>query len=255
MLAAERIEEIARIVTKDGGIKTSELSRMFEVSEMTILRDLSFLEKRGLLTRVYGGAVSARKNNEEISSLLREKTNIAEKNKIAELAVRLIKPSEQIFIDPSTTCLSLARKIKNIAEINEINIITNGLDIINELEGSSRVCLTCIGGDFHKVSMSFIGPLSEIAVKEIYFDKVFISPAGCAINQGITEINVYSVAFKKTIIENAKEVILLADYSKFEKVSLYKVCDWNQITTVVSDRKPADDFKRLFKNKNITFLG
>lgn len=251
MLAAERIEEIARIVTKDGGIKTSELSRKFEVSEMTILRDLSILEKKGLLTRVYGGAVSIRKNNEEISSLLREKTNIAEKNKIAGLAAELVKPKEQIFIDPSTTCLALARKIKNIAEIN---VITNGLDIINELEGSDNVRLTCIGGDFHKVSMSFLGPISEIAVKEIYFDKVFISPAGCALEQGITEINVYSVAVKKTIIENAKEVILLADYSKFGKVSLYKICDWDQITTVVSDRKPAEDFENLFKNKDITFI-
>ena len=252
MLAAERIDKIARIVSKNGGIKTSELSRMFKVSEMTILRDLSFLENRGFLKRVYGGAVSARSNNEEVSRAIREKINAAEKNKIADIAYTLIKPNEQIFIDPSTTCLALARKIKNISEIN---VITNGLDIVNELADSENVRLTCIGGDFHKISMSFLGPISEIPLKEIYFDKVFVSPTGCTPEQGITEANVYSVAIRKTIIENAKEVILLADHSKFEKVSLYKICDWNQINTVISDKKPDEKYEKLFKDNNICFLG
>ncbi|MDD3520902.1 MAG: DeoR/GlpR family DNA-binding transcription regulator [Actinomycetota bacterium] len=251
MLAAERIGKIAKMVAKNGGIKTSDLSRIFEVSEMTILRDLSFLESRGLLKRVYGGAISAKNNDEEISRYVREKINTAEKNKIAEIAFTLVKPNEQIFIDPSTTCLALARKIKNISEIN---VITNGLDIVNELADSDNVRLTCIGGDFHKISMSFLGPISEMPVKEIYFDKVFFSPAGCASEQGITEANVYSVAIRKTIIENAKEVILLADNSKFEKVSLYKICDWNQINTVISDKKPAEKYKKIFKDNNINFL-
>lgn len=251
MLAAERIDKIARIVSKNGGIKTSELSRMFEVSEMTILRDLSFLEKRGLLKRVYGGAVSARTGSEEISRSVREKINTAEKNKIADIAYNLIKSDEQVFIDPSTTCLALARKIRNIPEIN---VITNGLDIVNELADSDNVRLTCIGGDFHKISMSFLGPISEMPLREIYFDKVFFSPSGCAAEQGITEANVYSVAIRKTIIENAKEVILLADYSKFEKISLYKICDWNQINIVISDRKPDKKYEKLFKDNNIKFL-
>jgi len=157
MLAAERINKIAKIVSKNGGIKTSELSKMFDVSEMTILRDLASLENKGLLRRVYGGAIAAKSNLDETSSLVRGKTNAAEKNKIAELAYKLIKSGEQIFIDPSTTCLALSKRVNDIPNIN---VITNGLDIINELMDSNNVRLTCLGGDFHKLSMSFLGPIS-----------------------------------------------------------------------------------------------
>jgi len=254
MLAAERINKIAKIVSKNGGIKTSELSKMFDVSEMTILRDIASLENKGLLKRVYGGAISANNkinNKDEISSLVRGKIHAEEKSKIAELACKLVKPGEQIFIDPSTTCLALARKIKDIPDIN---VITNGLDIINELINSDNVRLTCLGGDFHKLSMSFLGPISEIPLREIYFDKVFISPAGCTVSQGITEVNVYSVAIRKTIIENAKEVILLADHSKFDKVSLYKICSWERINIVITNKEPDEKYIKLFKDNNIELI-
>ena len=98
MLSAERKLKIAEIIGKNGGIRTSELSDLFNVSEMTVLRDLATLEKQGILTRVYGGAVSSENLTREIPNVVRGKMRITEKNKIASMAAQLIHDGDNIEI-------------------------------------------------------------------------------------------------------------------------------------------------------------
>ena len=113
MLSAERKLKIAEIIGENGGIRTSELSDLFNVSEMTVLRDLATLEKQGILTRVYGGAVSSKTLSRETPNVVREKIRITEKNKIASLAAQLIQDGDNIFLDGSTTTHALAKRLES----------------------------------------------------------------------------------------------------------------------------------------------
>ena len=130
MLSAERKLKIAEMVGKNGGIRTSELSDIFSVSEMTVLRDLATLEKKGILTRVYGGAVSSQSYSTEIPNIVREKIRATEKNKIASLASKIIDEGDIIFLDGSTTTHALAKRLYSF---KELKVVTIGLDILNEL--------------------------------------------------------------------------------------------------------------------------
>ena len=251
MLSAERKLKIAEIVTKNGGTKTSELSNIFNVSEMTVLRDLALLEKQGILKRVYGGAVLARDASGEISSMFREKIHTFEKNIIAQKAVQFIKEGDRIFLDASTTSLALAKRL--YAKKNVI-VVTNGLDVINEIRKNDYIKLICPGGEFRSVTMSFVGNVAEAFLKNFYTDKAFISSAGISIKAGATEPNILQASIKKIMIENSNQNILLIDWSKFDKITLNKVCPLYDINTIITDKEPGSNYLEFFKKNNIKIL-
>ena len=251
MLSAERKLRIAEIINKNGGIKTSDLSELFKVSDMTVLRDLATLEEKGILTRVYGGAVSAKRVPMETSNIYREKLHTLEKNKIASIAVGLVKEGDSIFLDGSTTSLALARRLINF---NKVTVITVGLDIINELKEYENVNLICPGGELDTVTMNFLGRNTEIFLKNYNTEKAFISTSGLSVKAGLTELNPLQSFIKKMMIENSTHAALLIDYSKFGQIALNRVCDLASINTVVTDKKPGRDYMEFFRENNIELL-
>ena len=248
MLSVERKLKIAEVVGKNGGVKTSDLSNMFSVSEMTILRDLEMLEQQGILKRVYGGAVNLKNPIKELSVILRKQLNAKEKNIIAEKAAKLISNGESIFLDSSTTAFALSKKL---GPKTGLTIITNGLELLNELKNNSSINLFCPGGELQLSTMSFIGTCAEDYLKEHYVDKAFVSASGVSLQSGITVENAVQAAIKKIMFKNSLSRIILVDSSKFDVVRLSKVCALEDINTVVTDRKPDDKFLDVFKRNNI----
>lgn len=251
MLSAERKLEIAKLINKNGKIKTSELSRRFNVSEMTVLRDLASLEEEGILKRVYGGALAFDDSTNEISSAFRSKMNIKEKSTIASKAYSVIDESTSFFLDSSTTSLSLA---KLMVSKKDITIVTNGLDIVNAFRGNEKIRVLCPGGELNQVNMSFYGPSAENFLRDINVNISFVSAAGISLRSGITEQNPQNIAIKNIMITNADKVILLVDSSKFDKITLNKICSLDGIDTVITDRKPEDNYLELFREKNISLV-
>jgi DeoR family transcriptional regulator, fructose operon transcriptional repressor len=252
MLSAERKIKIAQIIKNSGGIRTAELSQLFQVSQMTVLRDLAVLEKEGILQRVYGGAVSMQEMQSELPRASRIKMHSAEKDSIADAALALIKKGDCIFLDASTTTLSLA---KRLYAVGELTVISNGLDIINEVSRNGSVKLICPGGDLNRLSMSFMGPETDMLLSNLNFDKVFFSSSGISDRAGITDPNLLQAKIKKTVIENAKTSVLLADISKFDKITLNKICPLARIDIIITDSEPDDRYMDFFIKNNIQFLG
>jgi DeoR/GlpR family transcriptional regulator of sugar metabolism len=251
MLSAERKLKIAEIVSKNGGIKTSDLSSMFNVSEMTVLRDLAVLEEQGILKRVYGGALVVKDKSHEISSIVREKIHSYEKNIIAEKAIGLVEEGDCIFLDGSTTTLSVAKKL---LYKKDITVITNSLDIMIEIRKNPHIKLVGLGGELQSITMNFLGPSTEMSLRNLYSDKAFISPAGISLKSGITVENPMQGLIKKIMIENSAQGILLADSSKFGRVTLNKVCSFDEIKTIITDKKPPNDFINIFNRNNIKLI-
>ncbi len=252
MLSIERKIKIAEMINKNGGIKTSDLSNIFNVSEMTILRDLASLEQEGVLKRVYGGAVKVRNSTNEISAIIRKHTNSDQKNIIAQKAIKFITSGESIFLDSSTTVLALAKKL---AESQlEITVITNGFDAINELKENPNIKIICPGGELQKATLSFIGPNSENLLKDLYVDKAFISTSGVSLKSAFTVENPLQALHKKIMISNSLQKIILIDSSKFNKTALSKVCDFKDVDVIITDKKPLDDYIKYFKKVGIELV-
>lgn len=248
MLSVERKFKIAEVVGKNGGVKTSDLSNMFSVSEMTILRDLEILEQQGILKRVYGGAVNLKNPIKEVSIILRKQINTKEKNIIAERAAKLVSNGESIFLDSSTTAFALSKKL---GAKTGLTVITNGLELVNELKNNSSINLFCPGGELQLSTMSFIGTSAEDYLKGLYVDKAFVSASGVSLQSGITVENAVQAAIKKIMLKNALSRVILVDSSKFDVVRLSKVCALEEVNTIVTDRKPEDKFLEVFAKNNI----
>ncbi len=251
MLSVERKLKIAKMVGKNGGIRTSKLSDIFSVSEMTVLRDLATLEKQGILTRVYGGAVSSQSFSTEIPNIVREKIRTTEKNKIASLASKIIDEGDNIFLDGSTTTHALAKRLYNF---KEIKVVTIGLDILNELKDIDSMEVISPGGVLDKITMNFLGRSTEEFLKNLNSDKAFISTSGISIKAGLTEPNPQQAFIKKIMLENAQQRILLADGSKYDVIALNRICDLSDLDIVITDNKPDNEYFHFFKQNNIKVL-
>lgn len=251
MLSAERKLKIAEIINQSGGIRTSELSDLFNVSEMTVLRDLATLEKQGILTRVYGGAVSARSLSKETPSVVREKIRITEKNKIASMAAQLIQDGDNIFLDGSTTTHALAKRLESFRSLKVVSI---GLDILNELSSMEGIEVISPGGVLDKVTMNFLGRNTEDFLKDLNSDKAFISTSSLSIKAGLTEPNPRQAVVKKIMLENSLQKILLIDSSKFEEVALNRICALEDLDVIITDNRPNDEYFRFFKENDVKIL-
>ena len=251
MLTVERQLKIAELVDKNGGIRTSELSSMFDVSEMTILRDLSFLEQQGILKRVYGGAIAAKNSTQELSSILRQEIHSEEKDRIARRALKLISDGDSLFLDSSTTALALARRLSG--KMN-LTVVSNGFDVLNELKANPDIKLISPGGELNKTTYTFVGPNTDNMLKEFFADKAFISIAGISISAGLTVENQVQSHVKYIMLANALQRIVLVDSSKFDVVKLSKVCSIGEISTIVTDKKPSLKYQNYFKKHNIEIV-
>jgi len=251
MLSAERKLKIAEIIDRNGGIRTSELSDLFHVSEMTVLRDLATLEKQGILTRVYGGAVSSKNLSGETPNVVREKIRITEKNKIASMAAQLIQEGDNIFLDGSTTTHALAKRLNCFSGLRVISI---GLDILNELGGMDGIEVISPGGVLDRVTMNFLGRHTENFLRELNSDKAFISTSSISIKAGLTEPNPQQAYVKKIMLSNSQQKVLLIDSSKFDEVALNRICDLEELDVVITDNRPDDIYFRFFKENDIKLL-
>ena len=130
MLAIERRKLIMEALQEEKRVVVSELSKMYDVSEETIRRDLEKLEKEGLVIKTYGGAVVNENTNVELPYVIRKKTNVLRKQRIAELTAAMISDGDRIMLDDSTTAVFIAKKIKNK---KNITLITNSVEILLEL--------------------------------------------------------------------------------------------------------------------------
>jgi DeoR family transcriptional regulator of aga operon len=239
-----RRKKILERVQDTGEVLIAALSKEFEVSEVTIRNDLEYLEKKNLLIRARGGAIHS-ENHVGIDQRLAEKNKLhtREKAAIGKKAASLIREGETIIIDSGSTTAEVA---KNLGHIRHLNVITNALNIANQLVSHSNINVIIPGGYLRPNSMSLVGPLAENNLHSFYVDKLFLSTDGFDTEQGIYTPNIDEAHLNAIMISIAKDVILVTDSSKFKRKSLAFICRIDKINTVVTDAGiPADDKNRL----------
>ncbi|HEX6923232.1 MAG TPA: DeoR/GlpR family DNA-binding transcription regulator [Bacillales bacterium] len=250
MYAAQRKTEILDRLRAKGTVTVNDLADDLGVSEPTIRRDLEDLEDEGKLKRTYGGAVSTEVSTFEPSLPEKVVHYHDEKSAIGQRAVSLIETGETILLDSGTTTLEIARQLPDI----ELTVVTNSLQIGQEISALRKVKLLFLGGELRQTTGAFVGPLTESLLSQINVDKLFLGTNAVDLERGVTTPNTMEAATKQAMISSAREVILAADNSKFGKISLAKVCDFADLDLILTDSPLPQEYDDVLERDAVNTI-
>ncbi len=229
----ERRDKILEILIENDQVRVSSLCKLFNVSRETIRHDLIRLQEEGLIIKEHGSAVLNRESILDIDFAKRARDHAVQKRRIGLEAAKLIKDGETIIIDSGSTTPHIARNIRNI---KSLTVITPSLKVTSELGGKEGITVIMPGGIFNPTGYSLYGPQTEEFFPKINANKLFLAIHGVDIERGLTEINIQIAHLKQVMINSAKEIILVADSSKFGKVEYAGVAPIDKVNTVITDR-------------------
>ncbi|OBZ18271.1 DeoR family transcriptional regulator [Bacillus sp. FJAT-27264] len=250
MLAAERRKKIIDLVHQDKRVLVSDLSRMFEVTEETIRRDLEKLEKDGIVSRTYGGAMLNRHTNEDLPFVTRNALNTEIKRNIALKALDLINDGDTLMVDPSSTAFEF---LKLLETKNNLTIITNSVNILHDFANSGMNIIST-GGSLRYRSLSLVGPVAHDTIQRYNVDTAVISCKAIDLDKGVTDSNEPECELKKYMLRQADKVILLADHTKFDKTAFSKLIELSNIDYLITDRRPSEAWLERLSRDNIELL-
>lgn len=250
MLAAERRKKIIDLAHQDKKVLVSDLSKMFDVTEETIRRDLEKLEKDGIVSRTYGGAMLNRHTNEDLPFTTRNALNTDMKRQLALQALDLINDGDTLMVDPSSTSFEFLKLLTNK---NNLTVITNSINILQEFS-SSGMHIISTGGSLRPRSLSLVGPVAQATLQRYNVDKAIISCKGLDLDRGITESNEPECELKKYMLGQCDKVILLADHTKFDKTAFSGLAELERIDYLITDRKPNEKWLRRLSEVGIELI-
>ncbi|WP_196605094.1 DeoR/GlpR family DNA-binding transcription regulator [Pectinatus haikarae] len=231
----ERRNQIVQYVLAKGSVTVSELAKNFDVSMVTMRKDLDYLTSNNLLEKGHG-IVNIAKSYTENSFSLKEEKNLKAKTLIAKKAAGLIRENNVVFLDSGSTTLQLA-KILSVRD--DIIIVSNSAIIgANLYNASCQILIT--GGELRKKSLSYVGPWTHMAIEQIKIDIAFLSCSGFQ-EKGPSIDSFRELSIKQDIIKKADTNILLADTSKFQRRSLYRYADFYNFSAFVTERALHDE--------------
>lgn len=236
-----------------GQVTVSDLSKRFEISEVTIRNDLAHLEKQNMLIRARGGAIKVKFFRMEIDPPIsdKQKEYLKEKQKIAKAALKLIENGDTIVIDSGTTTTEIA---KNLDQFNNLTIITNALNIASILSEYQDFSIYMPGGVLRKKSLSLVGSLASENFKKFYCDKLFLGVDGFDTLHGLSTPNTEEAHLNSIMIGMAKKVIVVSDSRKFTRRRFGFIATLSKIHVVITDAGIMEEDKARLENLGIEVI-
>lgn len=243
----QRRKYILERLKKDDYVKVHELSNILGVSEVTIRKDLKYLEEKKMLLRNHGSASNILSILPERHINEKEKIQVEEKYRIAEFAKGLIEQNDRIIIASGTTTLAFANAISN--SVFPFTVITPSIKATLALCRNSQIDIVQLGGSLRKNAASTIGPEAEEPLLNLSFNKLFCGVDGFDLEYGLTTSSIGEAHLHKQMIESSNEIIVLMDSTKFEKRGFCKICNINKIHHVITDKNaPTKIVEQLQEN-------
>lgn len=247
MLAVTRKNKIRDIVLEKKSVTIGELSRMFSVTEETIRRDLKALEDEGVLTRTYGGAYVDKGVRSDLNLTVRESLFVENKRRMARCAAELVENGDSIFLDCSTTALQLCEYIANM----RITVLTNSLKVTMRLMDKENIQLILVGGLLSSDSLGFFSQATYQSLQSYYVDKALISCRSLHMEYGLSDPSEYQAEIRKLVMERAGSVYIMADHTKFDRVSFIKISDFDHVNAIVTDTTLSPEWQDFCRKKQI----
>ena len=250
MLAIDRQRRILDLLNDVGSMRTTDTSAKLGVTDETVRKDFEVLEKRGALIRIHGGASRPERIKEEQPFNERQAVHREEKLAIARLAASRIKANETIFLDASSTVLTLTEFLPAVP----LTILTNALNVVTALADRPQLDLICTGGTFDARSRSFIGLLAEKSLQKYNIHRMFFSGNGLHLDRGVSERNSQQAAFKERVIASAEDVVLLADHSKLGQKSAFFFAEVANLSCLITDAAADSEITDTLQARGVEVL-
>jgi DeoR/GlpR family transcriptional regulator of sugar metabolism len=234
VLAVERRIKVLERIAADQAVEVSSLAREFEVSEMTIRRDLRRLDRDGFVRRTYGGATTRVVRAAvafEATQNARMLHHAQEKRRIALRAADLTAGARVMFIGVGSTVEQFARLA---APRDGLLVITQSL-VVASLLGTRRVQVIMAGGMVRQDELSCVGPAAIECVQRYNTDIAVIGAAGVSARRGVTDLDDQEAAVIRAALERTERIVVLADGSKFGDVALSTVVPIKRVSAIITD--------------------
>ncbi|MGE5614898.1 MAG: DeoR/GlpR family DNA-binding transcription regulator [Bacillota bacterium] len=249
--ANERRQEIKRILMGQKEMSVKELSKYFNISEVTIRKDLRKLESEEAIVRGHG---SARISNWQPAKMysLREKMmeNYEYKMRIAAKAASMVKEWDVVLLGAGSTCCMIAQLL---CKRHDIIIVTNAINFESQLE-TINARLIFLGGEYDQLNGSVTGTFALDALSSMNIDKFFLGTSGVTPQFDITSYELSNNLIIKTMIQRSKEVILVADHTKFGKSMAIKIADLDMVDVVITNKELDLSIIQEIQNRNKTLI-
>lgn len=249
LIPAARRHAVLEFIERQGSVQVRELVKHIGVSEATIRRDLDELASKGLITRTHGGAIG-RSPSTSFETLYDEKRQAfaAEKKRMAQAGAKYVRDGETLILDSGSTTLELAWSLTGH---KNLTIISNDLHIATAVAFDPSTTVLVPGGLRREGFNVLVGTLTENFFRNVRVDKSFLAADAVDIEFGVSNANFAECAIKQLIIAAGKEVILVADHSKFQTQALAKVCPISAIDLILSDTGLDPEVADMIRHANI----
>jgi DeoR family fructose operon transcriptional repressor len=235
--ALERHQKILSRARGKGRVEVRQLADDLDVTPETVRRDLTAIERLGVLRRVHGGAVPMERLGVELGVADREERLTGQKERIAKAALNELPDGGSIIIDAGTTTIHLARLLPTD---RELVVVTHALPVANLLVSWPNVTLCLLGGVVRPRTLAAIGDWTRHNLADVFADVAFVGTNGITATHGLTTPDLGEAAVKRALIAAARRTVVLADHTKFGREDFAHVCDLEAIDTVISDSELAD---------------
>ena len=247
LLLVQRREAIRAMLLEKENITINEVMEKFHISVETARRDFDALAEEGFLNKVYGGATLKKRTSALPSKHLLDSVFSEGKARLARRAVKFMKSGDTIFLDNSDTVFHMCADLMDL----NITVLTNSLAVINCLSKSKTIQLIAVGGRYDPKEEAFLGPTAAEYLRRFQVDRAFFSCKSFDMARGLGVSDERVADLKKTVIACAEQTCLLADHSKFGRVSFAHLCDFDVIDTLFTDEVVPDEWKDYFERYHV----
>jgi DeoR family fructose operon transcriptional repressor len=230
--APERHQQILATARADGRVDVARLAAELDVTPETVRRDLTVLERRGLVRRVHGGAIPVERLGFEPAVADREALLAAEKERIAKAALDELPDGGAIILDAGTTTVRLAERLP---VDRELTVVTHALPIAGILAGRPNITLHLVGGTIRGRTLAAVGGWAERALADVRADVAFLGTNGLTVEHGLTTPDLGEAAVKRALVASAQRTVVLADHTKVGRTDLAIVAPLAAVDTLVTD--------------------
>ena len=233
------------LILESGSIGTRQLAEHFGISLNTLRHDIAELSTRGKIVKVYGGVAAVKNTVTSVSE--RRYQNYGIKMRIGEFASSLVEDGKSIFIDGGTTAVCM---IPFLSKVKNVNLTTHSLGVLENVSGLTNLSIVSLGGKYDFLTRSFLDYEAMEMLRDVRFDYVFVGASSIKPDGIYAELYLPSI-MKTAIIESGDNVVILSDYSKFNKPAPHKSCDFTKVDYLVTDKTPPLKIMDAIEENNI----
>ncbi len=245
----QRCDHILAAILEHGHVEVKKLAEALGVSDATVRRDLRALADDGQIELTYGGATLPRPSDFSFRS--KAIRNIEAKRLIGRLAAGFVSDNEHLFLDSGTTCFEVC---SNLKRRRGLQVVVNSARLALELGACSEISVIMIGGQYRPERMDSVGPLATATIEQLRGYMAFVGADGLSRDFGVTASDIDSAHLYRQAIRNARETILLVDHSKFLSPSLFKICEIEDISRIVTDQCPLPEWVEFLNAKGVELV-